>query len=359
MKNKTSILLIIPFVGLILSMISLSGVGSEAISGLFTKSQLVQKMFGHKYRDIYKEEDRSQLIKFSHKFHIADAGAECSQCHAGIEKSEKSSDNNLGKMDQCYTCHDQKMTDCKTCHLEKSEPYSAFKNPKRELVFSHKLHMSAQGMKCETCHKDIAQKDYTNVSMLPAMESCMGCHDGKNAGNDCRTCHTDIRFIKPADHKMDFIRTHKQVVATAGTANCQMCHEEESCSECHESGNLQTFKNKGEFKTSMAPSGTGGNATMNVQKPHALDFVFTHRFEAKAKTRECQSCHETESFCSQCHNGSSKVAKPAWHAVPGFVTANGGMHAKLAKKDMENCASCHQAENADPKCLDCHTFKKK
>ena len=85
MKNKTSLLLIIPFTGLILSMISLSGVGSEAVSGLFLKSQLVQNMFGHKYHDIYKEEDRSQLIKFSHKFHMTDAGAECAHCHAGVE----------------------------------------------------------------------------------------------------------------------------------------------------------------------------------------------------------------------------------------------------------------------------------
>lgn len=359
MKNKTSLLLIIPFTGLILSMISLSGVGSEAVSGLFLKSQLVQNMFGHKYHDIYKEEDRSQLIKFSHKFHMTDAGAECAQCHAGVEKSEKSSDNNLGKMDQCYTCHDQKTTDCKTCHLEKAEPYSAFENPKRELVFSHKLHMSAQGMKCESCHTDVAQKDYVNVSALPKMESCMGCHDGEKAGNDCRTCHTDIRFIKPADHSMDFVRTHKQVVAAAGTANCQMCHEEESCSECHESGNLQKFKNKGEFKTNMAPSGTGGSSTMILEKSHALDYVFTHRFDAKAKSTECQSCHEEESFCRQCHNESNKVMKPAWHAVPNFKnTTDGGMHAKLGRKDLQNCTSCHEIENANPSCITsgCHSF---
>ncbi len=359
MKNKTSLLLMIPFAGLVLSMLSLSGIGREAVSGLFLKSQLVQKMFGHKYHDIYKEEDRSKLIKFSHKFHMTEAGAECSQCHAGIEKSEKSSDNNLGKMEQCYTCHDQKTTDCKVCHLEPAEPYSSFQNPKRELVFSHKLHMSAQGMKCESCHTDIAQKDYVNVSALPKMESCMGCHEGKDAGNDCRTCHTDIRFIKPADHKADFIRTHKQVVAAAGTANCQMCHEEETCSECHESGSLQSFKGKGELKPSMAPSGTGGNSTMLLEKAHALDYVFTHRFEAKAKISECQSCHEEESFCRQCHAENNKVMKPAWHAVPNFKnTVDGGMHAKLGRKDLQNCTSCHDMENANPTCVTsgCHSF---
>jgi c(7)-type cytochrome triheme protein len=359
MKNKNLLLMVIPFLGMILSMILLSGFGQEAVSGLFTKSQLVQKMFGHKYHDIYKEEDRSQLIKFSHKFHLSEAGAECLQCHAGIEKSEKSSDNNLAKMEQCYTCHDQKTTDCKQCHLEKSEPYSAFKNPKRELVFSHKLHLSAQGIKCETCHKDAAQKDYVNVSIVPKMESCMGCHDGAKASNDCRTCHTDIRFLKPADHNVDFIRTHKQEVAAKGSANCEMCHAEETCSECHESGNLSKFKSKDDMRSSMAPSGTGGSSTMILEKSHALDYLFTHRFDAKAKTMECQSCHETESFCSKCHNESGKVTKPAWHSVAGFVGPGGGMHAKLAEKDMENCASCHQEENENPVCLRCHTFKQK
>lgn len=351
----------IPFAGLVFFLISLSGVGQEAVSGLFLKSQLVERMFGHKYHDIYKEEDRSQLIKFSHKFHIADTGAECSQCHAGIDKSEKSSDNNLTKMDQCYTCHDQKTTDCKQCHLEKREPYSSYKNPKRELVFSHKQHLGDQGMKCESCHKDAPQKDYVNVSILPNMETCMGCHDGAKASNDCRTCHTDIRFIKPADHNFDFIRTHKQNVASNGSANCEMCHAEETCSECHEGGNLQSFKGKGELKSSMAPSGTGGSNTMILEKSHTLDYVFTHRFEAKARMMECQNCHETESFCSQCHMESGKTTKPAWHSVPGFIGAGGGMHAQLAKKDMENCASCHQVEDKDPTCTNagCHIFKKK
>jgi len=324
--------------------------GLDAVVSFFSSSHL-QHMTGHKYRDIYKEEDRSQLIKFSHQYHLTEVGAECSSCHAGIAKSERSSDNNLGKMEACYACHDKKL-DCKTCHLEKSEPYSAFKAPKRELNFSHQQHVTDLKMKCETCHTTIATKGYTNVSGLPTMESCMSCHDGVQAGKDCRTCHTDIRFIKPADHAFDFVRTHKQVVASNGDANCKMCHAEETCQQCHAGGNLEKIKHN-DFGTS-ATNQAGGNNNLLLSHVHSLDYVSVHRFDAKAKTKECQSCHETESFCVQCHANSPKVLKPAWHDAKTFVAAGGGMHAQLAKNDMESCVSCHEVPDKDVTCLKCH-----
>ncbi|MBI3579527.1 MAG: hypothetical protein HY089_08995 [Ignavibacteriales bacterium] len=51
--------------------------------------------------------------------------------------------------------------------------------------------------------------------------------------------------------------------------------------------------------------------------------------------------------------------KPATHQEAGFVTlgvgSGGGKHASLARRDIESCASCHDAQGADPTCTTCHT----
>ena len=324
-------------------------------SSLVKTSAQMQDKIGSRYAIIYKEEDRSKLIKHSHKFHATKGGAECKDCHASITSSEKAMDSNLPKMDACYECHDKETTDCKLCHLEPKEPYSSYKAPKRELTFNHKAHLGMKNVNCETCHSEITNKAYTGARTLPAMESCMGCHDGAQASNDCKTCHTDIRFIKPADHMAGFMRTHKHEVATQGDANCRMCHSTESCEDCHNGGNLNKMKNRNEFSPSGTPSGMSENSSQIISKAHALDFIFTHRFDAKAKTSECQTCHEAESFCVQCHNNNDKMSKPAWHKVAGFTSGvGGGLHAQLAKKDMENCVSCHNIEGQDPTCYTCH-----
>lgn len=348
MKKKAvfAFAIVLPVLAAVASWTTFSG---SAVSGLLFPVQFIQQDLSQRYRDLYREEDRSKLVKFSHAYHKDEVGAECSQCHTTAETSTLSSDNLLAKMDQCYACHDQKTTDCKYCHVEAAEPYSAFASPKRELVFSHKQHVVNQKLKCEDCHSEIARKGHAVASVLPAMDQCMTCHNGLQAENNCRTCHTDIRFIRPDDHTSDFLLTHKQVVASSSNANCVFCHTEESCQECHTGSNLRTLKGK-ELIGSRSNQ-LGGDHTLTVESAHALDYLVTHRFDAKAKTSECQSCHEAQTFCGRCHLEGQRTMRPLWHDVAGF---GGAMHGVMAKKDMENCASCHQMEGEDVVCMQCH-----
>lgn len=346
MKKKVVLTLILA--GAVLTAFSAWSISSgQAVSGLLFPLQFIQQSMNQRYRDIYKEQDRAKLVKFSHVYHKNDVGAECSQCHANADGSGAAADNLLPRMAECYTCHDQKTTDCKYCHLEAAEPYSSFVNPKRELVFSHQEHITGQKLKCEDCHADVVQKGYTSASILPAMDRCMTCHNGVQAANDCRTCHTDIRFIRPDDHSSDFLYTHKQVVAASSNTNCVFCHTEESCQECHEGGNLQTLKKKDLIGSRGARS--GGDHPMILESAHALDYVVTHRFDAKAKTMECQSCHEPQSFCGKCHAEGNRTAAPLWHA-------NIAIHGEMARKDMESCLTCHQVDGKDVGCIKsgCH-----
>jgi hypothetical protein len=73
------------------------------------------------------------------------------------------------------------------------------------------------------------------------------------------------------------------------------------------------------------------------------------------------SCHSEQTFCSQCHEAGSGVAgmfKPTWHSTAGFTTAGvgsgGGLHADMARRDIESCVSCHDVQGADPVCITCH-----
>lgn len=49
---------------------------------------------------------------------------------------------------------------------------------------------------------------------------------------------------------------------------------------------------------------------------------------------------------------------PTSHEQPGFtligVGTGGGLHATLAKRDIQSCATCHDAEGGDPTCVTCH-----
>ena len=43
------------------------------------------------------DEDRSKIIIFSHKFHIEEVGADCSDCHLNVQGSSSSDTNLLPK----------------------------------------------------------------------------------------------------------------------------------------------------------------------------------------------------------------------------------------------------------------------
>jgi hypothetical protein len=104
---------------------------------------------------------------------------------------------------------------------------------------------------------------------------------------------------------------------------------------------------------------------MILQQVHDLNYRFTHGIDAKGRQSECTSCHNTQTFCVQCHEAGGNITegrfKPASHSVPGFTTlgpgSGGGLHAEEARRDIESCVSCHDVEGRDPICLTCHTDK--
>jgi len=309
----------------------------------------------------------SKRIKFSHQLHTKEAGAVCADCHSEAAASVKASDNLLAKMEVCKSCHEEQTTsNCTYCHLSAdSTTYKATPSPSRELIFSHQKHVEEQKTACETCHTVLDKADASTGELVPAMATCAICHNDVKATNACETCHTSLAALRPADHnRTNFVREHK-FSARLGDAKCSACHTQETCVDCHNGSELMKVDLPGKDLMSLhsprliaIDRGQG----MRLTKIHDLNFKFTHGISAKGKAMECQTCHSTEKFCSECHqaggNVNQGVFKPSSHSVAGFTTlgvgSGGGEHARQAKRDIESCAACHSTEGTDAVCITCH-----
>jgi hypothetical protein len=328
---------------------------------------IVVSTFVTQSREASARQDRSTLIKFSHEFHINEAGVTCQDCHDAASASTKSADNLLSKKANCQTCHEEQLqSDCAYCHTSADQAsYVAFENPEREVTFNHELHVTGQSMACETCHQGLDAMTLATEKSLPPMATCNTCHNNLTGSNDCETCHTNFVSLRPKEHdRTNFAGEHK-LFARMQDATCMSCHTEESCQDCHVNQDLtQTSLNRMDL---VSPRGSRLTANdraqgMALKQVHNLNFRFTHGVAAAAKSSECATCHDTQDFCSACHMAGGNVNqlqfRPLTHQQAGFATigvgSGGGLHAQLARRDIESCASCHDTQGADPTCLTCH-----
>lgn len=328
---------------------------------------VIASTFVTQSREVTAGQDRSALIKFSHEFHIKEAGVGCQDCHDAAATSTMSSDNLLSKKANCQSCHEEQLqNNCTYCHTsEDPATYVAFESPRRELVFNHAAHINDQKVACETCHQGLETMTLATEKSLPAMATCNTCHDNLTVSNDCETCHTNFAALRPKEHdRTDFATEHKQF-ARMQDATCMTCHTEESCQDCHVNPDLVETSESGSDLVSPRSSRLTANDRaqgMALKKVHDLNFRFTHGIAASAKQSDCATCHSTREFCSACHMAGGDVNQPQFrpltHQQANFVTlgfgSGGGLHAQLARRDIESCASCHDAQGADPTCITCH-----
>ena len=307
--------------------------------------------------------DKKKLFKFSHSKH-ADAGVECASCHTPEKLTKISSEKMLPTHTECQSCHEQEVNEkCAFCHTDANNPV-ALPNPIREINFDHQKHVVDQKVECITCHAGMDKTDFAEAKNLPSMAVCSTCHNNVKANNQCETCHQNLATIRPASHMVaNFKREHSRVMnGRTYDANCQSCHSEASCMECHDGTNL-TKLSPFEKTGMMSPRKFGNDkpAALAGQNVHDINYKFTHGIDAKGRSADCQTCHRQQTFCSDCHmNGSVALggSMPTSHEQSGFTTfgvgSGGGLHATMAKRDIQACASCHDAEGGDPTCITCH-----
>ncbi|MFT7582259.1 MAG: hypothetical protein ACI9MR_003941, partial [Myxococcota bacterium] len=357
------------------------GIYGDAKDPLTQKGQdaIQRKRFGRRHTPSpIIMPDQSLPLRFSHKLHVAQE-MDCTDCHSSVVKSVRSQDVNLPPEAVCLDCHDveEGMTEaggdppakCSTCHpgfvptwkagADKTDTSqvtihpAAVVIPAPNLKFNHRVHV-AKGVKCETCHGDMSQVDLaTRDTVLPLMETCIGCHDGKQAPDECGTCHltlpdgrmkTDFhgKKLAPAGwyrddaHDSDWLYNHRKA-AQQGDGYCESCHTPKECVDCH-------------------------NGVKKPLKVHPNDWILQHPISARKNTPDCQSCHRTQTFCVDCHQASKVVAESPNRIAnrlqfhpDGWVEPTGrrgpNHHAYQAQRNIRACASCHTEET----CLDCHS----
>ncbi len=313
--------------------------------------------------DTLKNRNQS-IIKFSHSTH--DGMAECGDCHSAVSESMDMSGSLLPVKDDCAGCHDVEDEDnCEMCHYE--DVYEALIPNTSAILFNHKLHIGDQNMDCEKCHSGIWEVNYSFESsgVNLGMEACFACHNNTTvASNACEQCHISTVNLLPQDHMaVGFFKNHK----FADEDNCQMCHEQETfCEDCHVATiGIDETNLSNDFYTPYSPHNyVDGVKQQIITRVHDLNYRFTHGIDAKGKEQNCQSCHQTETFCAECHaseDGDFAMGgiMPLSHTKSNFVLGRtpgfGGDHAILAKRDIERCASCHDVQGADPNCILCHS----
>ncbi len=303
--------------------------------------------------------DSKRSVKFSHSLHVKDAGMACADCHVAATTSMSASDRLLVDHPACQSCHEEQLSsNCTFCHLsEDTETYALSANPRRELRFPHKTHVD-QGTSCETCHPAIDDEAAVIGQQVPPMATCNTCHNDVQVTNACEVCHTNMASLRPREHnRTDFVKEHK-IPARMGDATCAACHTQESCVDCHNGADLVKVDMPGRDlvspRTARLTAIDRGQG-MNLVKVHDLNFRFTHGISAKGHTQECESCHSKETFCNTCHGAGGNVTQdsfwPASHNKASFKFVD---HPRLARRDIESCIGCHDAQGADPTCVRCH-----
>jgi len=174
--------------------------------------------------------------------------------------------------------------------------------------FNHDEHLTyLDEPLCATCH----------VAGAPAVVPEKGI---------CQECH-DEDFV--AEVNLPGLKTHNPVwalnhgpAAKAGAIDCEACHQQVDCLECHASG----------FADQM---GDFGNAMINV---HRSEFHVTHPIAARTNPRLCATCHESR-FCSDCHADFAPADLSVLSHRRGFTDGTlGGAHATFTPAQ---CAGCH------------------
>lgn len=317
---------------------------------------------------IYPAAAAKAQLRFDHGKHAAQP---CTSCHAQAQTSAKSQDSLAPTMQACASCHGDSsapafkrapLHDCKSCHLnyaiEAAAPITTAAQwqavrpapmiaprPQAKLKFSHAAH---QQQPCASCHGADARGQMTS----PEATQCATCHNDTIASAACTTCHLEAAGARgriqtqwrapgqlsptkllPDNHSVDWLKRHGAIALSSG-ADCLSCHAEQSCASCHQAR---------------------GATPRSVHPPN---FLVIHRVAAQSQEANCTSCHSQQTFCASCHIRTDHVIaqehapppKRSFHPPGWLNSASANNHGVMAKRNINDCASCHQEQD----CLSCH-----
>ena len=354
---------------------------------------------------------RVSILHFSHTDHRADAAragdsTNCLTCHAVTDPPRRMvvAGPNPNRCVQCHAhrndAHITPTAACRTCHVPVAEAValsaariSRFPKPAwhdaGDFASAHGKVGDRQAASCAVCH---------------ARESCERCHANGDrisliAGlpRDARIASLvsgrAARYDAPASHQGKDWRDNHGASARQSPVSCANCHTQSSCETCHAGGSgtsrtaIRTLPGPGVraglgvsasritlpvhpagFQTrhgSTAASGGMSCAQCHSQKVcagchsapesrrfHSSNFVERHAVDVFTNGADCQTCHNTQRFCLDCHRQTGIAAGAQMNAAFHDGQATWILsHGQAARTGMESCASCHRQND----CVRCHS----
>jgi len=134
-----------------------------------------------------------QPIPFSHRQHIG-FDMKCAECHPNPEPGDRMT---FPATEKCMECHRTLGKD--KSPIQKLAEFARNKQPipwarvyvvSAWVFWNHRSHLEA-GMKCESCHGEVAKMDtVAAVTNVTTMAGCVDCHKKNDASTGCQFCHS-------------------------------------------------------------------------------------------------------------------------------------------------------------------------
>lgn len=145
----------------------------------------------------------NQPIAYSHKLHAGQMKIDCQYCHTGVTKGRHALVPSVNICMNCHTVARKKQPEIikLTKYYEENTPipWKRIHKVPDYAYFNHSVHVN-KGMKCETCHGNIADMEVVAQMKGWTMTACLDCHrnpqeklpylENINKGpTNCAACH--------------------------------------------------------------------------------------------------------------------------------------------------------------------------
>ena len=172
-------------------------------------------------------------------------------------------------------------------------------------------------------HRIVASKANKNCDQCHAQKFCLDCHSGGGTGDD-QAVDNFGRDYKPKSHRSDWIDIHP-IKATDNPQSCKRCHDVKYCQECH-----SRFPG-GDLRIKSHRSLGSGGQSYGTSFPSS-SWAMDHSTEARRNLQSCQTCHPDGDVCIQCHRSGGTNPHPRnWGSIRGVYS---GRAAQV-------CLKCH------------------
>ena len=157
--------------------------------------------------------------------------------------------------------------------------------------------------------------------------------------SECNDCHK-AEGVAP-NHDSDWVRGHR-VLASQAVKNCEQCHDQKYCLDCHSGGGSGDDLTQGNSRRDYKP------------KSHRSDWIDIHAIKSVDNPQSCRRCHD-QRYCNECHSkfpgGDLRIKSHRPVGATGQQYLWTTNHASEARRNLQSCQTCHPDGDV---CIQCH-----